>query len=56
MVGVSSQSDSILPMLSLRAREAFASILPDVRPGGVRRCAARGAGRLLMRRAVGKPR
>jgi hypothetical protein len=56
MVGVSSAAGSILPMLSDRAREVFEPILPRVRPGGPRRTAARLAGRLLMRQAVGKPR
>jgi hypothetical protein len=54
MVGVSSKPASILPMLSAAARAVFAPILPRVRPGALRRLSARGAGRLLMPRAVGR--
>jgi hypothetical protein len=56
MVGVPSRYDAIAGMLPEGTRAVFAEIYPRVRPGFVRRTAARAAGRLWMRRARGRPR
>lgn len=56
MVGVSSAHENISFMLSDAARPLFGKIYPRVRPGLARRLAARAAGHLLMKRAVGTPR
>lgn len=56
MVGVSSHPDSILPLLPDAPRRRFTPIATTVRPGCALRTLARAAGRLLIRRAVGRPR
>lgn len=53
MVGVRSRPDVILAMLPEAPRARFAPIAARVRPGPLRRTAARVVGRLLVPRAVG---
>ena len=56
MVGVSSRFEDMAPKLPESTRLVFRGIYGYVRPGAARRALARGAGRLLIRKAVGKPR
>lgn len=56
MIDVCSRFESLAPMLPEATRSVFSSIYPRVRPNFLRRQGARLAGRLLMRRAAGKPR
>jgi len=56
MVGASFSDDAIAAMLPPATAEIFQQIFPRVRPDPVLRWGARIAGRLLMKRAVGKPR
>lgn len=56
MVGVSARSEHLLPLLPEATREVFLTIHERVQPGLFTRLACRGAGRLLMKRAVGQPR
>jgi hypothetical protein len=56
MIGVSSDPESILPMLPPRTRVVFEPLYPEARPGPVRRAWCRLLGRLLLPKAVGLPR
>src|SRR5262245_19063990 len=56
MIGVSSSTESILPMLPPKTRAAFEPLYAMVRPGALRRNWCRLLGRLLMPKAVGAPR
>ena len=56
MAGVSSRYEEISTMLPEGTREVFRSIYPKVAPGPAVRVSARVLGRLLMKKAVGKPR
>ena len=56
MIGVSSGSASILPMLPPPTRAKFEPLYPKVRPGILQRLWYRLLGRLLLPKAVGEPR
>jgi len=56
MIGVASGPESILAMLPPRTRALFEPLYPKVRPGPIRRAWSRLLGRLLLPKAVGKPR
>jgi len=56
MIGVASGPESILTMLPPRTRALFEPLYPKVRPGPIRRAWSRLLGRLLLPKAVGKPR
>lgn len=56
MIGVSSDADSILPMLPPKTRAVFEPLYPQVRPGPLRRVWCRALGKMLMPKAVGAPR
>lgn len=56
LIGVSSASESILPMLPSRTRAVYGPMHELVRPGLLRRVWARVLGGLLMPKAVGAPR
>ena len=56
MIGVSSGRESVLPMLPAATRAVFEPLYPSVRPGPLQRWWSRLLGRLLLPKAVGKPR
>lgn len=56
MIGVPSEWESLAPFLPTPTREVFEPLYTRVRPGRVKRTAARIAGRLFMKRAVGEER
>ena len=56
MIGAPSAPASVLPLLPAATREVFAPLHASVRPGPVRRLAARAAGRVLVKSAIGSPR
>ncbi len=56
MVGVTSALEALAPMLPDATRAVFADIYDRVRPSSPPRWAARGLGRLLMKRALGQSR
>jgi len=56
MIGVSSEPQSILPMLPQHTRSVFEPAYPKVRPSALRALWCRVLGKLLMPKAIGAPR
>ena len=56
MIGAPSAAEQLLPLLPDATREVFAPLHASVRPGPLERAAARVAGRMLLRSALGSPR